>query len=410
MIQRIGNIKTKMHSRNKIIIGWDIGGAHVKAVMLEANQATSVLPTVANVMQLACPLWRGLAQLEAAIVAVTQAWQLEKLYETNNIHHAITMTGELVDLFESRQQGVLEISQCLETLLVGNKSFFVMQPNEKTDCGYTFVPFEQVATHWQCIASANWFASAQWLTKHIENALLIDIGSTTTDFVLIQNHQVLMLKDTTDGLTDAARMQQQTLIYTGVVRTPLMALGHNIAFAGNITTLAAEHFATTADVYRLTNDLAPQDDLAETADGKDKSPVATAKRLARMVGYDINDATFADWQQLAQAFKAAQLARLQQVAKQHLQAVPWQGVVSIVGAGVGRFLVADIAKMCNVAYVDAAILINNSFNNDFNAENKTANQNASQTAQNASYLSATDVCFPAYAVAALLQNNIQNAI
>lgn len=386
-----------MQTEHKIVIGWDIGGAHVKAVMLHVY--LNGTQQVAQVLQLPCPLWRGLEHLTAAIAEMSQAWQLSTLYANNTINHAITMTGELVDLFESRQQGVLAISQCLETQLVGEKHFFAMQQNVYLAEGYAFVPFSQVASAWQSIASANWFASAQWIAKHVDNALLIDIGSTTADFVLMQDGAVLTLKDKTDGLTDAARMQQQTLIYTGVVRTPLMALTQHIMFAGKFTTIAAEYFATTADVFRMTRDLDPSDDMAETADGKDKSELATAKRLARMVGHDVADALMEDWQALAQAFKAVQLQRLHLVAKQHLQATAWQGNVRIVGAGVGRFLAAEIAKLCDVPYISAAEAINQA------APNKNAfAHNASKVS--ISDFSATDVCFPAYAVAALLTQSV----
>ena len=40
-------------SLSKPIIGWDIGGAHLKAVLLDANG------DVLNIKQLPCPLWRG---------------------------------------------------------------------------------------------------------------------------------------------------------------------------------------------------------------------------------------------------------------------------------------------------------------------------------------------------------------
>ena len=388
-----------MQTEHKIVIGWDIGGAHVKAVMLHVYPNGT--QQVAHVLQLPCPLWRGLDQLSVAIAEVEKAWQLSNFYSDGSIDHAITMTGELVDLFENRQQGVLAISECLETQLVGKKHFFVMQPNTHLTEGYAFVPFEQVASAWQSIASANWFASAQWIAKHVGNALLIDIGSTTADFVLMQNHTVLSLKDKTDGLTDAARMQQQTLIYTGVVRTPLMAFTQEIPFLGKPTTIAAEYFATAADVYRMTQDLDPSDDMAETADGKDKSVLATAKRLARMVGHDVTDATMTDWQALAHAFKAVQLQRLYQVAKQHLHATAWQGPVSIVGAGVGRFLAAEVATLCHVSYISAAEAINHGMPNQ-NAFTHTASK------VSISDFSTTDVCFPAYAVAALLLQTVES--
>jgi len=44
------------------IIGWDVGGAHLKAARVEHGKVTAVL-------QLPAPLWQGLEPLEAALDA-----------------------------------------------------------------------------------------------------------------------------------------------------------------------------------------------------------------------------------------------------------------------------------------------------------------------------------------------------
>ena len=49
------------------VIGWDIGGAHVKACLMQDGQ-------VLDVAQWACPLWQGLQQLDAALAQAAQRW------------------------------------------------------------------------------------------------------------------------------------------------------------------------------------------------------------------------------------------------------------------------------------------------------------------------------------------------
>ena len=71
------------------IVGWDIGGAHLKAALLDGKGE------IINILQLPCQLWRGLNQLEAAIAVALQAFKINPGYA----RHAVTMTGELVDLF-----------------------------------------------------------------------------------------------------------------------------------------------------------------------------------------------------------------------------------------------------------------------------------------------------------------------
>ena len=97
---------------NNKIIGWDVGGAHLKAVLLDANGK------LISVIQVPCALWRGLAELEVAIDLILNTFKHQPAL------HAITMTGELVDLFASRKAGVQAISSTMDTKLTGSKRFY----------------------------------------------------------------------------------------------------------------------------------------------------------------------------------------------------------------------------------------------------------------------------------------------
>ena len=68
------------------------------------------------------------------------------------------------------------------------------------------------------------------------------------------------------------------LLYTGVVRTPVMAVAQTAPFSGRMQRIAAERFATMADVWRLTGDLPGDADPYPTADQRGKS--ATRERGA----------------------------------------------------------------------------------------------------------------------------------
>jgi len=346
------------------IIGWDVGGAHLKAALLNAEG------NLVQVLQVPCALWRGLNELEAAIDEVLSQFSI------STAAHAITMTGELVDLFANRQTGVYEISRVMYAKLVGTKQFYT-GASAADFAG--FITIDEVNSHWQHIASANWLASAGFVAKQIGHALLIDIGSTTSDFVLITEHQPVCL-----GLTDAARMQTEELVYTGVIRTPLMALTQKIQFENTVTSVAAEYFATTADVYRLTDDLVSEDDMTDTADGKEKTVHASAQRVARMIGHDAQDKPLDTWMILAQAFKQQQVSRLQEVATKHTLRVKNNAGLSIIGAGAGSFLAREISANMKLPYVDVA---------DFIAHPLSSNDNELKHW--------ATVCLPAYAVAYL---------
>lgn len=311
------------------VLGWDVGGAHLKAALVDQDGVAL------HVVQVTCPLWRGLAELERSVDEVLSALPIKPSC------HAVTMTGELVDLFESRTAGVNAISQLLRRKLEGTIRFYAGLKG--------FVNFEQVTSVADSIASANWLASAFFVAEQIPNALFIDIGSTTSDLVPIKNGKVMAL-----GNSDAERMRLNELLYSGVVRTPLMALGPKVLFDGHLTNLAAEHFATTADIYRLTGDLLSEDDMAETADGHGKTAIESARRLARMIGHDLEYAPLEVWRKLAENFKEIQLQRLQEAAEQVSELCP---SAALVGAGAGKFLVAKLAERMSQPYMDAAELI-----------------------------------------------------
>jgi probable H4MPT-linked C1 transfer pathway protein len=328
------------------VIGWDIGGAHLKAALLEGEN-------ILKVMQIPCELWRGLDRLELALSMVLVD------FEGKGAQHAITMTGELVDLFENRHHGVIEIANLSERILGKNTQFYA--------AGHGFVPLKRVSECAERIASFNWHASASWLAKHVENALFVDIGSTTTDIISIVDGEVAEI-----GLTDGERMQEDTLVYRGVVRTPIMALASKLLFNGIQTNVAAEYFATTADVYRLTGDLKQEMDMTETADGKGKSQVESARRLARMIGRDAEDWPISTWQNFAIECKETQMQQMKQSILKHLKTN-----MPIVGAGAGVFLVKQLAEELKCEYMSLSQVTSFDFNDSL------------------------EVCFPAFAVAKL---------
>jgi len=311
------------------MIGWDIGGAHLKAACL--NQEGKVLA----VYQESCPLWQGLDMLEKALIAI-----LARL-PTQGLNHAITMTGELVDLFADRAQGVHEIIALMQKVLA--------QPSFSVYAGLLgFVAADAIESrHIDVIASANWLASASYVAQKLEQGLFVDMGSTTTDILLLTKHQVDAI-----GYTDFQRLASSELVYTGLVRTAVMAVVQSVSFSGTEVGVMSEYFATMADVYRLTHELNESHDQNETADGDAKTEQASAKRLARMIGCDLQDFTLQEWQELAYAIREQQLARIQVACQKQLQRVPSNMQTPLIGAGIGRFLVQEIAQSLGMEYID----------------------------------------------------------
>ena len=318
------------------IIGWDIGGAHIKAALLDKNG------TIRHVFQQACPLWQGMEFLKQAVDFI-----LSKLPE-NKYKHAITMTGELVDLFDGREQGVKQIISAMQDNLKGSQIFIYAGQD-----GF-LSPRQIKAHHYASIASANWLASASLVADKRKNGLFIDIGSTTTDILVLSDHKVQAI-----GLTDYDRLISGELVYTGIIRTAVMAVTQKAYFQGQTMGLMAEYFATMADVYRLTGELNEIHDQTETADGAEKTVSASAKRLSRMTGYEYCEHDLSLWQQFAQNIKSQQKHKIKTACERQLSRNLISDKDVFVGAGVGRFLVKQIADDLAYPYIDFTDLLEN---------------------------------------------------
>ncbi len=318
------------------VIGWDVGGAHLKACLVVDGQ-------VADIAQWPCPLWQGLRHLDMAIAQARTRWShLGAEGESpafSQIRHAATMTGEIVDLFPSREAGVLQLATRLSDALGASLRLY------GGPAGW-IVPLD-AGTHWRDIASANWHATAQWLARASSGStqaarpdcLLVDIGSTTTDLIPIAGGRVAAR-----GHTDARRLASGELLYIGVVRTPVCVLAAHVAFGGETVNVMNEFFATSADIYRLTGELDPQHDQHPAADNGSKDLRATRQRLARLIDRDAIDAPDDDWLQLACQWRNGQLALMRTQLARVAAANDLPADAELVAAGCGDFLVGELAR------------------------------------------------------------------
>ena len=314
-------------------IGWDLGGAHLKAALADGDGR------LRDVVQLACPLWRDLDRLEQGVREVLERWPQARC-------HAITMTGELADVFSSRKQGVTAIAAAMLARLPAGSARLLAGRRG-------LVPADDFAGQELAIASANWLASASFACHRVPSGVLVDIGSTTVDVVPFADGEVRARGD-----TDGERLAADELLYTGVVRTPVCALLDRAPFAGEWQTLAAEVFATSADVYRLLGVLPDDADLMQTADGRGTSVAESAARLARMLGRDADEAPPTAWRALAGHVAREQRRRITRAVERVLSAPGIGPEAVLVGAGVGRFLLDDIGRDLGRESIDFANLCN----------------------------------------------------
>lgn len=314
-----------------IIIGYDIGGAHLKCARIENGQATAV-------RQVPCPLWLGLDHLQAAFGAMRPLL-------TGAVAHAATMTGELAENFGSRREGVRAIAEAFARAAAPQAALIYAGPAG-------FVQPEAAGNAYEAVASANWHASAQLIAGHVPQALFVDTGSTTSDIIPVNGRVAAR------GYGDAERLQTGELVYTGVVRTSLMAIAAEAPFDGRMQRIMAENFSTAADIYRLTGELHADDDHYPASDGRGKTAAECRARLARMLGRDAASAPDAAWDGLARFFRERQLMQLYRGASQVLSGAGLAADAPVIGAGAGEFLIRSLAARLMRPYVTFADFVN----------------------------------------------------
>jgi probable H4MPT-linked C1 transfer pathway protein len=314
------------------VLGWDLGGAHLKAARVSAAGRPI------KVIQAPCRLWLGLGELDKALDKTMAALGPCP-------HHAVTMTGELADLFPDRAAGVAGLLGAMGKRLRGATMLVYAGRSG-------FLAPGRARGQVDDVASANFLASAEALAGRAPDALFVDLGSTTADLIPIAGG-----RPRPRGLTDFARLASAELVYTGVTRTPVMAVARDAPVLRKRRALMAEYFATMADAHRLAGGLPRDADQLPSADNRSKSRADSARRLARMVGADADAHPRATWVALARYLADRQLAQLREAAERVLSRGSIGRHAPVIGAGVGRFVVKRLATRLGRRYVDAGTLL-----------------------------------------------------
>ncbi|MEF2071257.1 hydantoinase/oxoprolinase family protein [Consotaella aegiceratis] len=304
-------------------LGWDVGGAHVRAAL--ANDGR-----VVKIWQKPTPVGRDLTPLEEALEAILEdAGAVDR--------HTVTMTGETADSFSDRKEGVERLSQVLHTRLGDNLYLYAGRSG--------WITGRSIGDQGEDIASASWHASANLAAEAMEAALFIDMGSSNTDIVPIAEGSLRAA-----GYTETERLVSGELVPQGYMRTPLMAVADTVPFGGRPTPVLAEGFATMEDVQRLLGSFEVDED--RDADEALEAIEASRARLARMIGMDVGDASDTAWMSLAAAFAEAQLRHIHDAVLLVLSRCDVSKDAPIVVAGVGRPVLRRLAARLERGIVD----------------------------------------------------------
>jgi len=301
------------------LLGWDIGGSNTKVCRVEDGRVVTALSRPFEVKD-----------EPARLTAVLQALAAEVAEGAPIDAHAITMTAELARNFLTKGEGVDYVLDAV------GMAFAPPVPVAIFTVRGELVSVDDARFDPISVASANWMATARLLAETVPDALLIDMGSTTTDIIPIAGGRVV-----NEGRTDPERLASGELVYSGALRTPVEGLAHEVGIANLTYGVAAEAFATSGDVYVWLGDLAPETYQGPTADGRPPDKPFAAERLRRALCADRDLMPDYGVQMFAQALADAQVARLAasigRVRSRH------PSIRRAVVVGVGAFVAARAA-------------------------------------------------------------------
>jgi probable H4MPT-linked C1 transfer pathway protein len=300
------------------ILGLDIGGANLKAADSDGQAASRSFP-----------IWQAPEQLANELALLIHDFPQGNPFDAI----AVTMTAELADCFATKAEGVDHILRAVETI-AESTPVFVWQT------GAEFVTPNVAREFPLLVAAANWHALAIFIGRLIPTgtALLIDIGSTTTDIIpLLDGFPVPR------GLTDVERLQSGELVYTGVRRTPIAAVTSDVPFHEGRCPLAAELFATTLDVHLLLGNLDEDSTNCETANGKPATRLHAANRLAHMICCDTTECTEDDLATISRFLAETQIETITSAAMNVLNSLD-ADCSAVLVSGIGSFLANRVVQ------------------------------------------------------------------
>jgi len=299
------------------VVGVDVGGANTKAVWRNGGERRAVSRPF--------EVWRDREALAAVLREVVAEAAPEPVEAV-----ALTTTAELSDAFRTKREGIGFVLDAAEAALSGPQLLAFTTTGE-------IVPFAEARAREPDVAAANWLASALAVGAVHPEALMIDVGSTTTDVVPIAAGQVIAA-----GHTDLDRLLAGELVYTGALRTNLAAIATRVPLRDGWCPVASELFAISADIHLILGDLAPGAYTCPTPDGRPATVEFARERVARLVCADTEQLSAEEIDAIAAFLHAEQVRQIEAAVRRVSARV--EGDPPMVPLGAGAFLAREAAE------------------------------------------------------------------
>ncbi len=261
---------------------------------------------------------------------------------------AVTMTAELSQMFRTKRDGVAFVLDAVSA------AFPDADIRVFTTDG-SFLPVDDARQTPLAVAAANWAATARLVAQRDRTALLVDVGTTTTDVIPIVDGAVVAT-----GMSDPERLASGELVYTGALRTPVEAIVRAVPYRDGMAGVSAEAFALVGDVHLWRGRLAPEDYTVPTPDGRPATREYAGERLARVICADREMLDEEAITRIADAIASEQTtsiaSAIRQVVSRHpeIQAAVVTGLGSFIGVEAARAAGLEVRALADDIGEDAA--------------------------------------------------------
>jgi probable H4MPT-linked C1 transfer pathway protein len=271
------------------VLGYDVGGANTKAALLHTENGQLSVKVASRYF----PIWKTPERLTEVLLSLKQQLGAEDLDAVG-----ITMTAELSDAYQTKREGVKHILGCVQNAYP-NVSKYILNSDAE------LISMEDAENNHLSVSSANWAATGWLVGQHLQNAVIVDVGSTSTSIIPVVNG-IIAAK----GKTDLDKLLAGELVYTGSLRTSIAAIVHSVPIRDGAAGVSSELFATSGDVHLILGHITAADFSAETADGRGRTDFEAKARLSRIVCADVEMLTDEEILELAQYIYRGQIKQI----------------------------------------------------------------------------------------------------
>ena len=315
------------------IAGFDIGGANTDLAVVDFDENGYIIDIKTGFEYL--PMWKDKEELSQVLINLLGS-------EMSDIQAVgVCMTAELVDAYQTKSEGVLDIAdKVMDTLnlpigFVGLKGL---------------IDYNQLTMNPSQAAAANWIATSRLAAKINPNCIMIDTGSTTTDIIPLRNGL-----ECARGRSDLQRLQTGELAYTGTLRTNVATIVNKVPLTNGWVRVASELFAISADAHLLLGNITKNDYNCETPDGASKSRNDCMRRISRVICSDLDNLSTKDIMDISEFIIEKQV---EQVSEALEEVSLMNEIFNVVTTGLGMNVIgAAASELADIPWISMDKLI-----------------------------------------------------